>query len=332
MPANISLKSRSHSGHLRPHEYTSYAPLGALVLIAGILLSLLTVSSFASASPPPQSSSIALSGIMPGSPPSTAASITYPANLQTIANSPVSVSGSCPSTTLVEIYKNNIFAGAVPCSSNGTYSLKVDLLYGQNTLTAVDYNNLNQAGPTSQPVSITYNVQTPVQSLLQNINFSSTQLIVETDAIYRGVLPNQQFYVPIKIIGGVAPFALNVNWGDNTNQVIPSSSNTTVNASHVYKQPGIYKIVIQASDSQQRVAFLQVAAIVNGQPALGIGATGASNNSSGITNKLLVLWPLYACVATLVVSFWMGEKREKHVLEDALKPVPHLGPTPHPTH
>lgn len=327
MPKKVRLSSRGHSGRLRPHEHTSYVPLALIVLLAGILLSGLTVSSFASASPPPIASSVSLSGIMPGRPPSTGATITDPTNGQSFSNTPVTVSGTCPVNTLVEIYKNNIFAGSTPCNSNGQYSVQVDLLYGGNTLTAVDYNDLNQAGPTSGGVAVTYNVQIPPESSLLNINFTSTQLLLETDAVYRGTFPGQTLNVPINILGGTAPFAVNIFWGDNTNQIIPSSSNTTVNASHIYKRPGTYKISIQASDSQQRVAFLDVAAVVNGQPAVAAAPTAPSK-----PNELLVLWPLYACAATLVVSFWMGEKREKHVLADKLGPTPTLGPTPHPTH
>ncbi len=328
MSAKVRLNSRGHSGRLRPHEHTSYAALAAIVLLVGVFLAGLTVSSFASASPPPQASSVSLSGVMPGKPPATAATINFPTNQQVFQNTPVTVSGSCPSSTLVEIYKNDIFAGSTPCNANGSYSVQIDLLYGQNSLTAVDYNVLNQAGPSSAAVNVTYNVQIPPASSLFNINFTGTQLILQTSAVYRGTFPGQTLYVPIKILGGVAPFALNVNWGDNSNQVLPASINTTVNASHVYNKPGTYKISIQASDSQQRVAFLNVAAIVNGQPATGISSTSKPSP----TNTLLVLWPLYAIAATLVVSFWLGEKREKHVLADALKPTPTLGPSAHATH
>ncbi|MGH7233859.1 MAG: PKD domain-containing protein, partial [Candidatus Saccharimonadales bacterium] len=152
---------------------------------------------------------------------------------------------------------------------------------------------------------------------------------LETSAVYRGTFPNQQLNVPINILGGVAPFALNVNWGDDTNQVLPSSTNTTVNAMHTYKKPGTYKISIQGSDSQQRVAFLDVAAIVNGQPAAATSTTGSISSSS---NKLLVLWPLYAISVTLVVSFYLGERREKHILADALRPAPTLRPSTHAMH
>ncbi len=328
MPKKTRLSSRQHSGRLRPHEHTSYGLLALLVLLVGFFLAGLTVSSVAFASPPPQSDSVSLTGTMPGPPPATAATITSPQNQQQFQSTPITVTGNCPPGTVVEVFKNNIFAGSTICSSSGSYSVKIDLLYGNNTLTVNDYNANNQAGPSSKAVDVVYNAQPPVSALISNINFTSTQLLLETNAVYRGAFPGQEITVPINILGGVAPFAIDVNWGDNTTQVLPASANTIINATHTYKRPGTYDISILGSDSQQRVGFLQVAAIINGQPAALTGSTSSPSH----TNELIVLWPLYACAATLVVSFWLGENREKHVLEHALRPTPTLGANPHVSH
>jgi hypothetical protein len=135
--------------------------------------------------------------------------------------------------------------------------------------------------------------------------------------------------VPISILGGAAPFAVNVQWGDSTNKVIPRSDNTVFNTTHVYQKAGTYKITFQASDAQQQVAFLTVAAVVNGQPA--VLSTTNSQGSKKALNKLLVLWPLYAVLATLVFSFWLGEQREKKILGKiiAIQQNPTLGVAPH---
>lgn len=319
--------SYHHSGRLLPHEHTSYGSLAVLVIFVGIVLSAFTITSFASASPGPQGGSIGLTGTMPEKPPVTAATITTPSNAQSFANTPLTVSGTCPAGTLVEIYTNNIFAGSTPCNSNNTYTVQIDLLYGQNTLTAIVYDVLNQAGPTSAPINVDYTAVAPTASSLSNFSLSGDQLILNTQAVYRGTFPGQQLNVPISILGGVGPFAINVEWGDNTNQILPASINTTINATHIYHKPGTYRITIQGSDSQGRVAFLSVAAVVNGQPAI-LGPTTSKNQ----TSKLLVLWPLYAISATLVISFWLGEKREKHVLIDRLTSPPTLGHAAPPTH
>jgi hypothetical protein len=261
---------------------------------------------------------------MPAAAPKVGATIKAPTNNQHFATSPIKVSGTCPSGTLVEIYKNNIFAGSVPCESNDTYSIDIDLLYGMNVLTAQVYDVLNQAGPVSSPVTVFYDATAPQAAPASFLSFTGAQLILITDAAYRGSFPNQPLNVPITVIGGTSPFAINVQWGDSTNDVIPRSDNSTFNTSHIYKKPGTYKITIQGTDSKKLVAYLSVAAIVNGKPDI----AAASATKKPPSSKLLVLWPLFATAATLVVSFWMGERREKHILEAAQAKTPAFGVLP----
>src|SRR6476659_7968041 len=113
------LLHHSHSGKLRPHEHTSYLPLAALLLAVGLLLGVYTAYA---ARPGPASGSVGLSGVVPGKAPTTAATIDSPKNGAHFATTPVTITGTCPGTTLVELYKNNIFAGSTPCVS-GRYSL-----------------------------------------------------------------------------------------------------------------------------------------------------------------------------------------------------------------
>jgi hypothetical protein len=313
MYEKLKISEHQHSGRIRPHEHTSYLPLALLVLLVGGILAGFSVSVVSAGSPPPESGSVGLNGTVPETPPKTAATITTPKAGQHFTTSPVTISGTCPTGTLVEIYKNNIFAGSTPCDNSGNYSVQVDLLYGENSLTAQVYDILNQAGPMSGPITVFYDATPPQTAGLSLLDFSGTQLVLNTNAVYRGTFPGQLLNVPINVIGGTAPFAVNVEWGDSSNKIIPVSNNSTFNASHIYQKPGSYKVTLQATDSQQQVAFLTTAVIVNGQPSV-IAVSNISNVSKSPLNKLLVLWPLYAITITLVVSFWMGERREKKIL------------------
>ncbi len=69
-------------------------------------------------------------------------------------------------------------------------------------------------------------------------------------------------------------------------------------------------MTLQATDAQGRVAFLTVAAIVNGQPDPAAAAAAEPPK----TNKFLALWPLYVSAVAIVIAFWLGERREKYVL------------------
>lgn len=316
----LKLSHNRHSGRLRPHEYTSYLPLALLVVGAGVVLTIGSVSALSLPPPPgPASQSVALSGEVPESPPTIAATITTPSSQASFNTSPITIAGTCPKQTIVEIFTNNIFVGSASCQSNGTYSLKVSLLFGNNILVARDYDALNQAGPNSNSVNVTYNVLPSQASPLVPLNLAGAQLLLNTEAVYRGTFPGQSLNIPVTVIGGTPPYAINVEWGDTQNSVVPRSNNTTFNVSHIYQKAGTFQITLQASDSTGQEAFLTVAAIVNGQPAI------ASNLSTSVASKseLLVLWPLYASAATAVCSFWLGERREKRA-------ITHHGLTLHP--
>lgn len=309
----LKISHHKHSGKLRPHEHTSYLPLLILLLMTSFPL---TVYSVDALSPPPQSESVSLTGSMPGPAPTVAAVITSPTNQQHFSASPVTVTGTCPAKTLVEIYKNDIFGGSGSCSSTGYFSFDVDLLIGQNVLVARVYNSLNEPGPDSAHVLIFYDALPQQSAALAPLNFGGAQMILNTDAVFRGTFPNQQLSVPVTIIGGTPPYAVNMQWGDTSNNVVPRNDSLNFDVGHVYQKAGTYQITLQATDTAGRVAFLTVAAIVNGQPS-----AVAATTSIGSVNNLLVLWPLYTSATAVVISFWLGERREKHIFATVAVPT-----------
>lgn len=308
----LKLSHHEHTLKLRPHEHTSYVPLAFMLVIVGFALSVFSTT-VESATPydGPEAGSVGLSGIMPGKPPTEAATIDTPTNGQRFSTSPVTVSGSCPENTLVEIFKNDIFAGSTVCTDKGRYTLEVDLLIGQNILIARVYDALNQAGPDSNIVTVYYDAIPPQSDSVTPFNFGGNQLLLNTDAVFRGVFPDQTLTVPLDVLGGTPPYAINIEWGDTTNKVVPRNDNATFNVDHIYKKAGTFQVTFQASDAGGRVAFLTVAAIVNGQP----DAATATTKPIATPNQLLLLWPIFTGAVAVVASFWLGEQREKRVLE-----------------
>lgn len=299
---------RTHTGRVRSHEHTSYLTLTALLLIVGFCLTTFTATAWER--PGPAASSVGITGTMPGKPPTEAAVIKTPVSGQNFAQTPIVISGTCPKDTLVEVFKNDIFAGSTPCTSEGTFSFEIDLLIGENTLVAKVYDSLNQEGPASNKVVVTYSPSLSNASGLVSLNFGGDQLLINTDAVFRGTFPNQELSVPIDIIGGRAPYAVNVQWGDSTNKVISRPDNATFHPTHTYAKAGTYQLSIQATDADGRVAFLTVAVIVNGQPDVAEATTVTPQK----TNLLLMLWPLYAAIFAMTISFWLGEWRERRML------------------
>jgi hypothetical protein len=306
----LKLSHHRHTLRLRPHEHTSYIPLGFMLLVVGVALTNYTVNA-ATPYTGPESSSVGLSGIMPGKPPTVAATIKTPANGQHFSTVPISISGTCPASMLVEVFKNEIFAGSTPCSETGLYSIESDLLYGQNTLVARVYDALNQAGPDSNSVVVYYDASAAQAGPINSLGLAEAQLVINTNAVFRGTFPGQKLDVPISVLGGTPPYAINVEWGDSSNNIVPRNDNVSFTTEHTYSRAGTYQADIQASDAKGRVAFLSFASIVNGQG--NIDSTGKI--SSTTTNNLLVMWPLYVGAVAVVASFFVGEKREKRVLK-----------------
>ncbi len=310
MHFRTKLLHHRHSLRLRPHEHTSYVALALVLMVTGLSLLTYTVNATVPYDGNPEQGTIGLSATVPGEAPKVAATIDTPANLQRFTSTPITISGTCPKNTLVEIFKNNIFSGSAFCSTEGTYSVQSDLLFGKNVLLARVYDALNQPGPDSNKVTVFYDASAAIGDPITSLNFGGQQVIINTDAVFRGTFPGDEVSLPLDILGGRAPYAVNIQWGDNNNSVVSRSNNDSFRTGHVYQKAGTYQLSMQVTDADGRTAFLTVAAIVNGQP----DPAAVGGGSSTTPNALLLLWPLFAAVFATVVSFWIGEWREKRVL------------------
>ena len=86
-------------------------------------------------------------------------------------------------------FKNDIFAGSSVCTTDGTFSFEIDLLAGQNTLVARVFDALNQVGPDSNSVVVYYDAPANTSSPFAQLNFGGPQLLLNTDAVFRGAFP-----------------------------------------------------------------------------------------------------------------------------------------------
>jgi hypothetical protein len=294
-----------HTGKVRPHHHTSYPALVFMLLLCGVMLFGVTFA--AEAAQPavnPQSGSVGLTGTVPGPAPSTAATILSPANGSHTSTIPVTVSGTCPVGTFVEITKNGVFAGAVSCGADGTFSLLVDLFAGANSLIAQVADSLGQLGPNSGAVSVFYDAPS------FNLPGSTTgkQLFLETDTSVLAGNPNQAISRTVTLVGGVAPFAVSFDWGDGATSLLSEASDGAVVGSHTYTRAGTYNVIVRVTDSLGNSAFMQVITVVNG-PVAALGATNG-NGLGAVPGELVTAWPLYVLGLLMVIFFWLGERRE----------------------
>ncbi len=256
----------------------------------------------------PQSGSIGLQGTIPSPPPSQGATISVPTNGQSFTTLPITVKGLCPSDLLVKLFKNNIFGGSAVCQ-NGNYSITADLFSGKNELVARVYDALDQAGPDSNLVTVTFNdaqfgVFTPHVSLT-------------SDFARRGANPGDTLEWPILLTGGTGPYAISVDWGDGTQPDLSSQENPgSILLKHKYDSSGIYRILVKATDKNGGTAYLQLVGVTNGKP--GSSSTSTTNNKTVFIVRV-VWWPAAVAIPLIVATFWLGRHHELYVLRKKLE-------------
>lgn len=263
-----------------------------------------------------ENGSIGLEGKISAPPPKTPATISFPGNGATINSSTVTVTGVCPTGTLVKIFKNNVFAGSVQCV-NGSYSIEIDLFSGVNEIVARVYDDLDQAGPDSNKVTVT--VPSAVVGTGPRISLTSNYA-------KRGANPGEKLIWPIVLTGGNGPYAISIDWGDGTDPTIISREiGGSFNIEHTYDTPGIYNIIVRATDKDGNVAFLQLVGVGNGPLSqTSTGADGGDGSSAGVDpnapKQVRILWQPAAISIPLILStFYLGRRYELKMLRRRLE-------------
>ncbi len=251
---------------------------------------------------PEQSGTTGLQGTIPSPPPSTAATISTPASGRTFTETPITVSGLCTTGLLVKVFSNNIFVGSVQCE-RGSYSLQVDLFSGQNELVARVYDDLDQAGPDSNKVTVTFQ-DTKFAAFGQRISLTSN--LAKLGAPVGSLLT-----WPIVLSGGTGPYAISVDWGDGTAADLKSQPFAgSFDITHTYKSAGIYRVVVKATDSTGAVAFLQLVGVGSGSVTQSTTGSTKSSNSGGTTKTVYIWWPIVLMVLVILSTFWVGRHYE----------------------
>lgn len=307
----------SHSGRLTRHRDTSYALLVFMMLGVGILLASVTWAAKSDSqcgvpTTPSCNGSYTVNAVVPGPRPTKPAIITSPTNGQVFTTNPVTVTGTCPTRSLVKIFTNGILVGSIICGTSERFSLPVDLVIGKNDLTALPFNALDEQGPTSPTVTVTLN-QPP-----GGLGFSS-ELILQSENYYRGTEPGVEIVWPIVIVGGQAPYAVSVDWGDGSSDLIPRDAPGAFTAKHTYQKTGSgylgsFPLIIRATDAAGHTAYLQLTTLVNSSKG-----GGSTIPTAQTITQFWIIWPLWIVLLLMIISFWLGERREKHIMQRQLE-------------
>jgi len=251
--------------------------------------------------PPPAPGSYGLEATKLQPPPTTSATIATPVNGASFTTSPITVSGLCTTGLLVQVYDNQVLVGAINCTT-GSFSLQVSLFTGQNDLTTVQFDDLGQAGPQGNTVTVSYN----------NASFAAFGTLITLTSNYgrRAANPGQTLTWPLLLSGGTGPYAFNIDWGDGTKPDLKSQALAgEVDISHVYSQAGIYHVTVTVKDVNGVSAFLQLVAIANGTPTNTNGSGTSTKGTTIIATKVL-WWPAVISVVLLPPAYWLGRRSQ----------------------
>jgi hypothetical protein len=272
--------------------------LALSLFVTTLLLSALLLAPIAEMAT--RAGSVGVEAVVPSNAPTTPATITTPSNGQTFSENTITVSGLCQGSLIVKIFKNGVFAGAVECRS-GSYSLVVDLLAGRNELVARVYDNLDQPGPDSNTVVINFNASS------ENLG---DRVVLSSLFAKRGANPGEELRWPLILEGGQGPYALSVDWGDGGEpQLLSRASAGTFDISHQYLRPGVYSLVIKATDVNNSVSFLQLVAVANGKLVDNQAGTLSEVDKQNAGFNIRMLWmPILALLLISIIAFWLGKR------------------------
>lgn len=252
--------------------------------------------------PAPKPGSYGIEATKKQPPPTQGATITTPGNGASFTTSPTTVNGICPNGLLVQVYNNGVMVGSVMCA-NGSFSVQVSLFSGTNELSALVYDELEQPGPPSNTVTVTYS----------DTRFTAFGALVTLTSSYgrRSAPAGQALTWPLQLSGGSGPYAFSIDWGDGSKPELKSQALAgIVNISHVYKKAGIYKINITVTDANGVSAFLQLVAVASGQVD-GTGTAAPADQSGQVLTKTEIMWlPTAVSLAMLIPAFWLGRKSQ----------------------
>jgi hypothetical protein len=221
----------------------------------------------------------------------------------------VEVNGLCETDLLVKIFANNVFVGSALCV-NGSYSLQIDLFDGRNDLIARIFDSLDQPGPDSNLVTVTYSND-------QFTGSGVSRLILSSIYARRGANPGDKLAWPIAINGGIGPYALSVDWGDGKPASLQSEQFAgNVNVEHTYDSAGQYVVIIKASDKSGQTAFLQLVGQANGA----VTQSSQKPDEGLVVSRTAVIWiPAAISIPLILSAFWLGRRYELSELRKQLE-------------
>lgn len=324
---HFRLVEHKHTGKLLLHpRHSSYIALTGILVVVGFFL---VISQHITKA----DNTSTVTAVVNAPPPTVGAVITSPLTGIALKNiNPSEVDGTCVSGLYVVVYDNGVLGGSTICTAAGIFSIKVQLTSGSNTLTARNFDNLNQPGPDTSPVTVTFTAEDSVPEVTKP-NLPETPVIIpglsgspsECDSysptgsfeaggqphvavvcVPQTITPNEDHKIGVLVWGGTPPYALNFQWGSGNSTLISMDAPGYRTVPVHYASSGIYNINIQLTDQGSNAATGQSAVQVTGT------SPAAQTFTQAVSNILNTSWfqtpvPLYVIAVGLTLGFWGGD-------------------------
>lgn len=337
----LRLQHHSHTGKRLHHHHTSYQAL--LLVLAAAALSIGTIQTAAA-------DDIAVSATVPAAILSDPAQITSPLPTDVIGSAQVIVSGTCQvvvNGTIVVIERDGNAIGSAPCQSNGTFSMSITLMVGQNALLPREITGQGLQGPDGTSVTLTWTPPAPnpggepssgagggtTTSGASAGNQSGGQQsgVLQITPVNDGVLNyqvGQSATLTFEIKAGETPYTLVIDWGDGSPlELVTVHSAGRLSFSHIYTKTGFHVITVKGTDNTGTESTMQIVgttlfaapATVIGGPQIGVGGFFSAFQSP-LTR---IIWGLYITLAGIVIALWLVMPQRPVLGHVAIEPERH---------
>jgi hypothetical protein len=324
-----------HTGKRLSHKHTSHGILFLILIFLGIVL-FMALASLTAAGIGRQ---VQIGATVLGAPPVTGAKITTPLKKSKAKRALMSVQGSCPTDNVVAVYKNGVSAAATTCTNNA-FAVTVQLSKGANTLQAQNYDALNQPGPATEQVEVAFEPDTE-QEVAQPVVNEPTDIIIDEQiptlpapapqptehpcyeepiqtgeplptvgllCVTRNIFVGERLELPIVIAGGIGPYALSVDWADDTDAELYSFEKPGRHViGHTFAKITVRSISLKLVDGNGAAYQTQAVVSVNKNDAT--GTTDQENPIVEVAETFLLeaSVPVYWTVLALFAGFWVGD-------------------------
>lgn len=314
---SLKLQHHRHTAKRLHHQHTSYRALFILLALTAVCIGTIQRVS---------ADTYVVTATVPSAILDQPAHVTGPLDGAQVSTSQATIHGTCQVVnegTVVVLERDGQTIGSQICQTDGTFSIDVQLLPGENVIIPKVYTAiLATPGPIGAELHITYVVpvvtqpETPPSSAEPEPAVSSdpTQSPITALAVKANVgfvqYMGKEASMTLHFEGGTVPYVVTIDWGDSspvTTQTIDQSGDVTF--THSYETRNAYSIHVTLQDASGAVTSIQLAAIgsLNETATVvsSISPTGFINNlTDNLTPVAKAAWGVYFTTTFITVGFW----------------------------